>query len=163
MPKFFEYEDPNIAAHVEKIVGLAKDAEENETVVRDCQDRPAEYAINNREKPFAPMTSGDMNHRMALGDGAGKDHFVVAKHREEQKQSAEKYERMACDRDVGGTFHVSVRQMAKVAQTVVDEKVKEQKNMSFFKRMKEALSFSEEAKKKRAMMEALKKAAKKGI
>lgn len=159
MPKFFEYEDPNIAAYVEKIVELAKDAEINESVV--TYDRTIS-AINNREKPFGPMTKGDMDHRLALGESGGKGNFVVAKHRAEQKKLAEKYERMACDRDEGGTFHISAGQMSKVAQAVVDKRVKEQKDMSFFKRIKEAISLSKEAKDKRANMKTLKEAAKKG-
>lgn len=160
MTKFFEYEDPKMAAHVEKIVGLAKDAEDNESVV--TYDRTIS-AINNLEKPFAPMTAEDMNRRMALGDGAGKDHFSVAQHREEQNKIIKKYgDKASWDRDAGGVFHVTAEQISGVAQTIVDAKVKEQKNMGFFKRIKEALFFSEEAKKKRDMMKALKKAAKKG-
>ena len=159
MPKFFEYEDPELAAHVERIVELARDAEENESVVP--KDTTI-HANNNLKKPFAPMTSEDIERRHALGAGGGKDHFVVAEHREEQEKFVEKYERLNCDRDVGGNFHVSAGQMSKVAQVVVDEKVKEQKNMGFFKRVAAAISFSQEAKEKRALMKDLKEAVKKG-
>lgn len=162
MTRFFKYEDPELAAHVEKIVGLAKDLEENETIVRDFQKRPKEYTLNNRLKAFAPMTSDDLATRNALGESGGKGNFVVDKHRAEQKKKYEEYDNMACDRDIDGTFHVSAGQMAKVAQAVVDVRVKEQKNMSFFERIKEAISLSEVAKKKRANLKALKEAAKKG-
>ena len=160
MAKFFEYDDPGMAAHVDRIEGLAKDMEENETVVKSD---PTIYANNNKDKPFAPMTGDDVSHRYSLGAGGGKDRFVVADHREEQKKIIEKYQSMSSwDREAGGVFHVSEAQISKVAQAVVDKKVKDNKSMGFFKRIKAAISFSEEAKKKRANMKALKEVVKKG-
>ncbi len=154
MPKYFKYEDPEMAAHVDKIIGAAIDAEENETIVTDWQKRPEEYAINNKDKPFKPMSNDDIEHRYTLAQGGGKDHFIVAKHREEQGKYMAKYEAMAADRDEAGNFHVSLAQTAKVAQVVKDEKIKEQQSLGFLQRIKAAISFSKEAKEKRAAIKA---------
>jgi len=149
VPKYFEYNDPEMAAHIDNMVASAHDAEENETIARDCQNRPEEYAINNKDKPFQPMTADDVEKRYTLAQGGGKDHFVVAKHRAEQEKYMEEYDRMACDRDAEGNFHVSVAQTAKVAKVVKGEKVKEQQSIGFLKRIKAAISFSKEAKLER--------------
>ena len=147
MVKYFEYADPTMAAHVEKIEAQAKDAEENETIVR--HDPTIIYANNNRDKPFATMTSDDMIGRMNRGDGSGRDHFVVAKHRQEQKEFVDRYETMEDERDAGGNFTISENQTAKVAQVVKDELEKKTKTMSYFDRIKAAVSLSKKAKMER--------------
>jgi len=154
MPKYFEYEDPEMAAHVDDMLAAAHDAEENETKVRDFQKRPEEYALNNREQAFKPMTSEDIQRRSYLSTGEGKDNFSVAEHRAEQEKYMEKYDSMAADRDSNGNFHISLAQTAKVAKVVKDEKVKEQVSMGFFKRLKAAVSFSKKARQKRAAVKA---------
>jgi len=157
MPKYFEYTDPEMAAHVAKVVAAAKEAEEKETIVRDGQkDRPLEYANNNREKPFAPISQDDWKHRSALAMGGGKDKFVVAKHREEQKRFVEEYERLACDRDAEGNFHVTTASTAKIARIIKEEEEKKQQGMGYLQRIKAAISLSKEAKEARAEKKELK-------
>jgi len=156
MPKFFEYNDPEMEAHVARIAKAAKEAEEKETYVLDHQERPKEYAINNREKPFKPISEDDIEKRYNLAKGGGKDKFVVAKHREEQKRYVEEYERLACDRDAEGNFHVSVAQTAKIAKVVQEEEKKVQKNMGYLSRIKAAISLSKEAREARAEKKELK-------
>jgi hypothetical protein len=160
MPKFFEYDDPDMAAHVGDMVNCAKDAEENES---KCVSDKTIYANNNLEKPFAPMSEQDVVHRYDLSQGGGKDKFVVAKHREEQQKFADEYERMAADRDAGGNFHVSVAQTAKVAKVVQEQEEKKQKDMSYLQRIKAAISISKDAKEKRANSKMLKKSIEKAI
>lgn len=160
MPKFFEYDDPIMAAHVAKIVGLAEDAEINESV---CVSDKTIYANNNLEKPFAPMSKEDIVHRYELSQGGGKDEFVVAKHRAEQKIYVEKYESMAADRDAAGNFHVSAAQTAKVAKVVQEQEAKKQKDMGYLKRITAVISLSKKARMERADSKILKKSIEKAI
>ena len=163
MPKYFEYNDPEMAAHVGKMVESAKDAEKKETVVRDCQERPKEYAINNKDQPFAAISNNDVEHRHGLASGGGKDRFVVAKHREDQQKFVEKYDRLASDRDEAGNFHISVAQAAKVAKVVQETDKNVQKSKGYLTRIKEAISLSKEAREARAEAKATKKAVQKMI
>ena len=149
MPKFFEYSDPGMAEQVDKLVKIAN------IPSPDVKSDPTIYVNNNKDKPFTPMTADDMNHRYALGDGGGKDHFVVAEYRKEQKELTDKRDRLDCNRDAGGNFHVSIAQVAQVAKIVLEER----KKMSYIDRIKEALSFSKKAREKREEMKAVKKVA----
>ena len=163
MPKYFVYDDPDMAAHVDKMLGYAKDAEDNETEVRDCQERPKEYEIHNRLKPFKPMSKDDLEHRYTLSQGGGKDKFQVAKHRAAQKKCVEKYEKMKADRDAGGNFHLTAAQHAKVAKVVQAEEVKKQKDMGYLQRITAAISLSKKARMERADAKLLKKSIEKVI
>ena len=149
MPKFFEYDNPGMAEEVNKLIEIAN------IPSPDVKSDPTIYANNNRDKPFAFMTAGDMNHRYALGDGGGKDHFVVAKYRKGQKELADTRDRLDCNRDDGGNFHVSIGQVAQVAKIVLEER----KKMSYIDRIKEALSFSKKAREKRKEKKVVKKVA----
>jgi hypothetical protein len=160
MPKFFEYDDPNMAAHVAKIVELAADAEMNESV---CVSDKTIYANNNLEKPFAPITAEDVKHRYELGQGGGRDKFTVAEHRVEQQEFVDRYESLQADRDAGGNFHVSAAQTAKVARVVQEQENKKQEEMGYLKRIKAAISLSGEARMKRADAKMLKKSIEKAI
>jgi len=162
MPKYFVYDDPEMAAHVNNMVSKAKDAEKNETKVRDCQERPKEYVVNNREKPFDPISKDDIEHRYTLSQGGGKDKFTVAKHRaEQQNKFVEKYERLAADRDGMGNFYMSAAQTAKVAKVVREQAVKKQKEMGYLKRIAAAISLSKKAKWREMMSNCLKRVLKK--
>ena len=163
MPKYFEYDDPEMEEHVGRIVELAKNIEEKETVALDHQGMPKEYIINNRDKPFNAMTIDDQMHRGSLAMGNGKDHFVVAKHREEQEKFVKKYESMAVDRDAEGNFYVSLAQTAKVAQVVKDAEEKRQNNMGYLQRIKAAIFWSDEVKQKREKAKELKQVVEKVI
>jgi hypothetical protein len=160
MPKFFEYDDPNMAAHVDEMVSCAKDAEENES---KCVSDKTIYANNNLEKPFAPMSKEDVVHRHELSHGGGKDKFEVAKHREEQQAFVDEYESMKSDRDVSGNFHMSAAQTAKVAKVVQEQECKKQESMGYLARIKAAISLSKDAKEKRSDAKMLKKSIEKAI
>ena len=163
MPKFFEYDDPEMASHVDKMLGCAKDAEENETVVRDCQERPKEYVNNNREKPFKPISKADIEHRYTLSQGGGKDGHNVNAHRKEQQAFVDKYESMQADRDSHGNFHVSAAHTAKVAKVVQEQEIKKQQDMGYLKRIAAAISLSKKARMERADAKMLKKSIEKAI
>ena len=160
MPKFFEYDNPGIAAHVRDIAAKAKDAEDNPTVVKS--DKTI-YANNNLEKPFSPMSKNDVEHRHTLSQGGGKDNFVVAKHRAEQQRFVKEYENMKSDRDVSGNFPMSMAQTAKVAKVVQEQEQKKQKDIGYLKRIKAAISLSKKAKMERADAKMLKKSIEKAI
>ena len=160
MPKFFEYDNPGIAAHVRDIAAKAKDAEDNPTVVKS--DKTI-YANNNLEKPFSPMSKNDVEHRHTLSQGGGKDNFVVAKHRAEQQRFVEEYENMKSDRDISGNFYMSAAQTSKVAKVVQVEEKKKQKDMGYLQRITAAISLSKDAKEKRADSKILKKSIEKAI
>ena len=160
MPKFFEYDDPNMAAHVNDMVECDLQAEQKPSEVKS--DKTI-YANNNLEKPFAPITAEDVKHRYELGEGGGKARFVVAKHRAEQQKFVEEYDRMAVDRDVGGNFHVSAAQTAKVAKVVQEQEEKKQKDMGYLKRITAAISLSKKARIERADAKILKKSIEKAI
>lgn len=160
MPKFFEYDDPNMAAHVAEMVECALLAEEHPSEVKS--DKTI-YANNNLEKPFAPITAEDVKHRYELGQGGGKDKFVVAQHRVDQQKFVDEYESMAADRDAGGNFHLSAAQTAKVAKVVQEQEEKKQKDMGYLKRITAAISLSKKAKIERADAKMLKKSIEKAI
>ncbi len=160
MPKYFEYDDPNMAGHVDRMVDVAKDMEENES---KCVSDKTIYANNNLEKPFKPMSKDDVEHRYTLSQGGGKDQFVVAKHRAEQKKCVEKYEKMQSDRDASGNFNLSAAQTAKVAKVVQAGEDKKQKDMGYLKRITAAISLSKKARMERSDAKMLKKSIEKAI
>ena len=160
MPKFFEYDDPELQAHVDKIISIAFDMEQDEdrVIARD----PIIYPNNNRDKPFPKITEDDIERRFTLAAGGGKDKFVVAKHREEQKAWLEEYFAMQRDRDGSGNFEISHAQTAKIAQIVKAGKDGELDRAGFFAKIKAAVSLSKEARREREKMKVLKKAIKEG-